>query len=288
MSLAQFEMLNALCDLAEKTVNDALSIFHRTKLLVSQINKQPDFLLQTQMISSTFYTSIQNSFARSLNLVNVLKQGDLFVSGLGTNYQFQGYLDSQRNYITIYGTAINFVDANGVYCNCYMKSTCVRTVYVLNEFNNGSILIPGWVSGCYVQDALFHSTLECYFDASCLAAIRQAYSAPLTVQVMLMRNSSQFTPQTTVGTIARKLFVDDWSESFNFTAYYQACAPKTCSYIVDGRQAFIVVLGTLVGIWGGLTKALDLCIPRMVKAVRGYSRRWGQNSVGPIQTLSSP
>lgn len=287
MSLSQFELLRSLCRLAKRTVDNAIEIFNRTKLIVSQLNKQDDFVVLCRTLVDSFSDNTQNNFDRAIDLNNVLRQGDLLVSGLGTNYRFYGVNNNRTGKIDIPATAVVPAQTSGIYCNCFMTSVCVTQVSVPNIRGNGRVIIPGWVSGCYVQDALFLSTLECYFDASCLIIIRQIYNVALNVQAMQVRNNSKFTPKTRIGTIVQQIFVDQWSTTYNFTAYYEACAPKTCSYIVDEKRPFVVVLGTLVGIWGGLTKALDLIVHRTVKFIRAHRRRWFRSSTVDVQNRSN-
>ena len=118
MSLAQFQLLQTLCDLANTTVNDALDVFRQTKLLVSQVNKEVDFLSQCQVLASAFYSSIVNTFDRSLSLSNVLKQGDALASGFGSNYYYSGFYSGQGTEVSIRGYPLLFANADNVPCSC--------------------------------------------------------------------------------------------------------------------------------------------------------------------------
>ena len=279
MSLSQFELLRSLCRLVKRTVDNAIEIFNRAKIIVSQLSQQDDFLVQCRTIVDSFSDNTQNNFDRAIDLNDVLRQGDLLVSGLETNYRFYGVNNNETGMVDISASAVTIIKTSGVLCNCFMSSACVTEVSVPNFHGNGRIIIPGWLSGCYVQDALFLSTLECYFYASCMMILRQTYNVALNVQPIQMRNNSKFTAKTTVGTIVQQIFVDQWLTTYNFTAYFEACAPKTCLYKVDEKRSLVVIIGTLVGIWGGLTKALDLTIPRAVKFLRTRGRRRFQNSM---------
>jgi hypothetical protein len=274
MTYPQFLLLKSLCQLSQKTVKDSIDVFSKTKLLTPQVNKKSEFEAQCGVIVSEFYNSIQNAFGRSLDLSTVLKQGDFLVSGLNTNFVYFGYYNPQENVIYVSPSPLDFTDENGIYCSCYKQAKCTQAVYTYASDGRSRMLIPGWRSGCYIQDALLSSTFECYFNASCLDHLRQMYDVPLNVQRLVSRNTSQFPPTATVDSIVRQLLVDELLSVSNFTAYYLACAPPTCSYTVNEKRAVVVIIGTLVGIWGGLTKALDLIVPRSVHFVRTKGHQW--------------
>ena len=166
-----------------------------------------------------------------------------------------------------------FRDENNIYCSCYTKASCTQPVYAYIEDEKFQ-RIPGWRSGCYTQDALFASTFECYFNASCLGYLRQFYNMSFITQPLVNPTSSKFNQTELISSIVGRLFVDDWQPSLNFTAYYSACAPSTCSYTIDERRQFIVIAGTPVGILGGLTKALHLMVPRIVDFARTTALDW--------------
>lgn len=279
MSLAQFELLIALCKLSRTTIRDALDIFLGTRLLVSQISREANFVSQCQVLTTAFYSSVLNAFSRSLDLSNVLKQGDLLASGVGSNYWYSGYYPGQGNYVYIYAQESTLTDVNNVACSCYLSSNCVRSVRATDPLNTVSVFVSGWRSGCFIYNALMMFTFECYFNATCLTTLRRVLGVPLTVQAMITTNSSRFLPKTRINAIVRQLFIEEWMANYNFTAYYLPCAPTTCSYVVDERRTFIVVLGTLVGIWSGLTRALDLLVPRAVRFTRGNGRQWARTEL---------
>ena len=274
MAYPQFLLLKSLCQLSQTTVSDSVKTFGRTKLIVPQVATESNFLDQCQTISNEFCNSTQDAFGRSLDLNSVLKQGDFLVSGLGSNFDYIWYNQQEAGTFVVPVPGTNR-DEDGVYCTCYMESTCTHTVFAyLPDENSPKLRIPGWRAGCYTQNALFSSTFECYFNASCLELLRKGYEMPLNVQRLVSRNPSQFPPNTSVGAIIRRLLVDEWQPECNFTAYYSACAPSTCSYTIDEKRGFVVIVGTLVGIWGGLTKALDLIVPRAVHFFRTKGHQW--------------
>ena len=274
MAFAQFLLLKALCQLSQRTAHDSIIIFNQTKLIVPRVRIESEFREQCAGIFYEFGNGTQNAFNRSLDLSSALKQGDFLVSGIGSNFHMSGLFDPQLQLVKSYPAATQFRDENSINCSCYTKASCIQPVYTYLDNHTMVQQIPGWRSGCYTQDALFASTFECYFNASCLGHLRQIYDMPFDIQPLVNRSSSQFPPTALISFIAGKLFIDDWQPSYNFTAYYSACAPSTCSYTIDERRGFVVIVGTLVGILGGLTKALDLIVPRAVHFARTTGLEW--------------
>jgi hypothetical protein len=270
MTYAQFRLVKSLCELSQRTVNDSIQSFVQTKLLVPQVSKEAQFMAQCGGIINEFKTTTQNAFNRSLDLSSVLKQGDFLVSGLGTNFGYS--TNDQPNPTSVDPNPVYFRYENDILCSCYAKASCTQPVYT---YSNHKMVqrIPGWRSGCYTQDALFASTFECYFNASCLGHLRQMYDMPFNMRRLVSHNSSRFQPTHLISSIVGQLFVDQWNASNDFEAYYSACAPSSCSYTINEKRGFVLIIGTLLGIWGGLTKALDLTVPRAVHFARTTGRQ---------------
>jgi hypothetical protein len=55
-----------------------------------------------------------------------------------------------------------------------------------------------------------------------------------------------------------------WSTVTSFSAYYNQCAPISCSYTFVRRNNTMYALTTLISLYGELTVILRLCVPRVV------------------------
>jgi hypothetical protein len=80
--------------------------------------------------------------------------------------------------------------------------------------------------------------------------------------------NSRFSPNTTLSTISAQLFIEDWTNSTNFSSYYNQCAPDECTYTYETRFNTAYIISTLFGIVGGLAVALRILIPPAVKLLR--------------------
>ena len=87
----------------------------------------------------------------------------------------------------------------------------------------------------------------------------------------LSDKNSRFTSNTTMEIIIAQLFVENWTTSIEFKAYYKRCAPKYCTYPTWRRFDRTYMIATMVGFYGSLSAILEIVLPLLVKYVR---KRW--------------
>jgi hypothetical protein len=125
--------------------------------------------------------------------------------------------------------------------------------------------VSGFVVGCFPVESLLQSTLECLFDSSCLENIRTFIpSSNITGVYALNTSQTRFAPNTFIEIIINNLFVEKWLMKPSFSNYYAQCAPILCTYTILKRKDSLYVLTKLLGLYGGLTATLSLCVPVMV------------------------
>ncbi|CAF4546740.1 unnamed protein product, partial [Rotaria sp. Silwood2] len=101
--------------------------------------------------------------------------GELLISGLGTN-AVASIPPNVTNMVSIATNVYQMMD--GSLCECLPARTCsvpaaiywdpveqTRNVY---SIKGNRTLVKGMRTDCYVSDGLLASTLECYYDSSCL------------------------------------------------------------------------------------------------------------------------
>ncbi|CAF3172751.1 unnamed protein product [Rotaria sp. Silwood2] len=191
----------------------------------------------------------------------------------------------------IYSKQVNFNQSSFISsetCRCDITSDCVypagvcnqSKIIILNEVFSldASLLftVPGFQVGCVPQNALLQSTLECFYNQSCLNKVISLTGAIHTVSIRHRSNSSaQFHPTTTIGIIFDNMMLESWQNATNFDGYFQACAPKVCSYSYRQRFVFIYMITILISIYGGLSVVLRVASPLFVKFIlRGYCQRF--------------
>ncbi|CAF0857897.1 unnamed protein product [Adineta steineri] len=158
----------------------------------------------------------------------------------------------------------------GVTADCYAQAAFYNLLAYETEgvFDQSDSLenVTGFLVGCYAFDALLQSSLICFFDSICLSNILAYFpTINITSDNILNINQTKFEPNTTIGTLANNLFIEDWTIETLFSVYYSKCAPILCIYTFTERNSFLQVLTTLLGVYGGLTVALRMCIPYAVR-----------------------
>ncbi len=166
-----------------------------------------------------------------------------------------------------YGGTTNQSDG----CQCSLSSICtspaglfVDVNYTTNfqfskEMYNGlipAIMISGWKGGCYPVESLLLSTLECFYNLTCLNLI---ISNDKEIQPLDKQPSS-----INVRDILKELFINEWNSTISYENYIKECAPKFCTYFHTQRTNLIEIITMIFGLIGGLTIALELFVGQII------------------------
>ncbi|CAF0778637.1 unnamed protein product [Didymodactylos carnosus] len=169
------------------------------------------------------------------------------------------------------------MDVNG---NCSCKThptTCGEQSGIIDTDSEHMYVIPGFRTGCLTVVTLFTSTLECYFDQSCLDTIYTLiYSTsffPFNATAMNYSSSaSRYNTTTKIQEIIEQLMIEQWNNVTSFDSYFSECNPDSCTYIYNKQADWIYVITTIVGLVGGLTTVLRILIPPLVAFIRRKKR----------------
>ena len=150
-------------------------------------------------------------------------------------------------------------------CNCALTRECVVSagIYQTNELQNRNrtYVVPKFFLGCHTIEALLLSTLECFYDLSCMLTIHnqsaKVASKPFVFSA-LKKNLNQ--PNEKIELIINRLMVDQWFSNYSFSLYYDRCSPSLCTFEYEGHQHFGYVITIIVSIYGGLSLGLEILI----------------------------
>ena len=138
----------------------------------------------------------------------------------------------------------------------------------LDVYPPAIFIIPGMYVGCFPYDALIISNLECFFNWTCLNITAQLISNlpvsdwPKPLNALL---STRYLPNDTITNIYQQMMIDQWEIMKNFSSYYAACAPTQCTYTYTQRFDFLSLITILLSLFSGLTVALRIVSPFIVK-----------------------
>jgi hypothetical protein len=197
------------------------------------------------------------------------------MTGLGTN----SFLYMQSNDSSTASVGINSYQLNSnsspCYCltmdNCQVLGAIYPTQqsptfgqYNIQTLGAGSIPIKGIEVGCFALEGVLASTLECYYDSSCIELL---VSNPERFPPLQSTSSDSFPQDTTIQVLLNALMVEQWLVNMSYTNYYAECAPKTCSYLFNQRNNFLIIFTTIIALIGGLKTILRLFIPLIIQII---------------------
>jgi len=225
------------------------------------------------------------SFIRAIDLILISKRYDQLSNMFGTN----SYIVYSSGYVGVYSSSYN----DGA-CVCSSQFSC--TEQIMLQQNTTRIPVQGWYIGCYMIDSLLDSTLECYYNETCIDLIydlmpsvnfygvvwNSSIPRPQSLNSSLAE-MSLFPVNLTIRDCLQELLVNKWNPMTNFSKYYQECQPTECSYTASIRKDLLVVVTTLVGLLGGLSAALHLLAPIAVRILYDFvpaAWEFGKDKIG--------
>ncbi|CAF4035310.1 unnamed protein product [Rotaria sordida] len=288
---AQFQVLSILCRTSRQAVIDALKGFNSIAILSP--NALSHDVLNSYIGPSIeqFQKNTLDNFRSYHHFVSSLIEEHRFISALRTNFYTRSVPGSNISvtFSAIYPQQVDLTQSSSMLnetCRCDRTSDCVYPAGIYNQSRaiipnevfsldvSPLFMIPGFQVGCLPQNALLQSTLECFYNQSCLDIVISLTDALRTVSALNISNSfSRFSPTTTIGILFDNLMVESWENSTDFAAYFQTCAPKACSYSYLQRFFLTYMIATMASIFGGLSVALRITSPWFVKFILRLSCR---------------
>ncbi|CAF1360181.1 unnamed protein product [Adineta steineri] len=274
---AMWQLTAAFCRYANSTLLEVLNEFANTPLVGSKLI--PEELLRTQTLTAlnNVHQTALDSVNRSITSADQITQANVLMTGLSTNavarlpangwQTDEGVITSQTEYKRHESTTS---------CNCIYDLSCpmagglyfydawqINEIYDLNVIV-ANVTIPGLVVDCLPIQSMFASTLECFYNQSCLNILLFAYQVNINTSILNTSLSSRFTPTTTLSYLVNELFIDKIFNETIYGSYYQQCAPVYCSYTYSQRFDLVYVITTLIALFGGLNIALHLIAPYLI------------------------
>ncbi|CAF4856359.1 unnamed protein product, partial [Rotaria sp. Silwood2] len=126
------------------------------------------------------------------------------------------------------------------------------------------------VLGCLPIESLFRSTLECFYNQTCvdiLVSYLNNTSINKTIFNALDSTTySGFFPNMTINELVNNLFVEteSWKANISYTSFYSQCEPTFCTYTIIKRNNALFICTNILGLYGGLMKTFRHIIPAMM------------------------
>ncbi|CAF4116566.1 unnamed protein product, partial [Adineta steineri] len=264
------QFLNGLCQLSMQTVNQSIQQSLSSLMITKQLLSEENFNLHINSMINEAKSNAPSTFIHLLSLLQATNHGNAIVSSYGTNYRYIAPIYSVYQ-TTLYTQAMIY-DNN---CSCQLNSTCIINASFIEIDSTQSITIKGLKMGCTPSGSLFASTLECFYDQSCINLIQTMTGFnENTTPIPLNIANSRFLMNMTVMNLINDLFVEKWSAIMNYSSYFYKCSPMICSYTYIQQLNSFYTLTYLLGLYGGLTIVLKWISPKIVYFINKiYQRR---------------
>ncbi|CAF3744343.1 unnamed protein product [Adineta steineri] len=280
------QLLSSLCDLANKTIVDAVHRFTMRSLATSNVLLESNFndLLNTTL--NQFTQSLLINFKLLINTSHLFTQVD---QPFTKPHQNDLKLNTITDQISIRLNSIVNNDDTSIECICATNPQCQsqvllpdwQTIVIGGHNLSGPYTMPGMIAGCFTIDSFLLSTLECFYSNFCLSILYyymnetkygsyQDYGISLIDVLPLVYESlmSLFPPNTSLKIIVQQMMVEQWNSLLSFDNYYETCSPTYCTYTQTVRtKTFVGVVITFVSTIGGLTVALRLITVQLIKFI---------------------
>ncbi|UJR17114.1 hypothetical protein I4U23_004010 [Adineta vaga] len=246
-----FQLLAMFCQQAHQTINDAPQLFLQTQFVNSQVVPQQTFDIQWNSVIQDWISTTVNTFKRTIQLVRSTNQGNRLIN-----------VDNILPVIDVISRTIKLTSSYFSDCNCAISALCRVPMGIL-EYDQYSYRfvetysMPNFYVGCFLIEALFASSLECFYNLTCMLEIDQyVFSAqPFNFSALDLHLNS---PKDIIETIANNMMVDTWSSNVSYSSYYDQCAPSSCTFPYEQHASFISIFTMIVGVFGGLSVGLKL------------------------------
>ncbi|CAF3324431.1 unnamed protein product [Rotaria sp. Silwood2] len=250
-----WQTIAALCRISKSSINDALAQFNASTCLSPMATTKEVVRMETDAELDALVTSFQSIIMRDLLTIQHLTAGNQVVSSLATN--FDAHLVSSG-----LGFELRLSPKIFGNCSCLNVHGCSRQLYFDYLINQTMIAIPGMTSNCLMVNAVLDSSLECYYNLSCINLLHASMN---NIEFLKIDGKSDFMPNSTIRAILNDLMTEEIKVKVDFNNYYAQCKPTHCSYVYSHRCDVLFAITTMIGVYGGLSVFLNFIIPVIVK-----------------------
>ena len=283
---AMWQLISALCQSGRHSLIDAIDQFNNSTLINSMLLSEELLQTQSKATLDSARRTASSVLTRPFIAIRRITQANEFMTGLllDTVAYRPGMLMGERGLVQ--RTVVNYIPQGTTKtCSCHRHESCAIPgglyLYPALEasvtYNLSKIIanetLPGLVFDCSPLMMTLVSSLECFYNESCLQILLSAY--PKTINVSILDNSikSRFVPTTTVEQLINELFIEEVLNQTNYASYYNACAPVYCSYMFSHQFDWLYVATILLALVGGLSAALRFITPYIIDLILFLSRR---------------
>ncbi|CAF1258699.1 unnamed protein product [Adineta ricciae] len=283
---AQFQALSAFCRLSTSNINQTIDYFYSNTLLSLEVFSEEILHAQTQASISQFQLKVADAFQTQLRLINFLTINNGLISSLRTNAFYLLQRDNQNLFsVSLYN--LWYSQDDGSTCGCRVNIcnrslsgifSAFRTTYPIEA---GSLLlsIPGISSGCLPVTSILVSSLECFYNQTCIDQLLLYFPTNERFQAIPAHPQSIYNPESTIQTIVNNLMIENWTIGISYEKYYSERAPSSCTYLQIARYSVGFIIKRLISLLAGLVLILGLLISLVLKVIHRLKDRTPRSKI---------
>ncbi|CAF0768516.1 unnamed protein product [Adineta steineri] len=284
---AMCQLLAAVCSSSTKIIFDTLNDFSNLPLINSMILPEDILLIKTSTALDLTIQMISNSPMKLLSTFEKISIANGLVTGLSTNYALRtfNYRPGGKAQSVIPAVVRYIAQGSNTTCTCMHEGTCpisgsfylydmweTSGLYDLNKIIPNQTL-SGIVVDCTPLQMVFASSLECFYNQSCVDLILSMYAQYINISILNQIIPSRFMTTTNIKFLIENLFIEQIFNETLYDSYYKQCAPIHCSYTYSNKFDWIYVITILMSLYGGLNVVLRMMIPSVIDLILFIKRK---------------
>jgi hypothetical protein len=269
-----------------QSVNNSVNQFLSSLFVTDQLLPQNTVHTQISLLIDQSNSDVSKTFTRLLSLIRAANHGNAIITTYGTNFEYiPWYGGTECAAIT---QAVTYDDN----CSCALNANCTTQAIFFKTQSSEILLVMGLKIGCTPSESFLNSTLECFYDISCVNLIQEQTgnadrSNDVDAPILLPMNGSRFPTNTTMFNLVQELFTEEWPTAINCSAYFDQCSPSLCSYTYIEQVNPFYTVTVLLGLYGGLTFILKwICRNIIYMMAKVYWwRKKRRNTIQPASNI---
>ena len=262
-------------------MNSLIDQFLSSLFITTQLLSAEDFDIRLASIINQTKSNAPITFNRLLSLNRIVNDGNAIISTYGTNFDYIQYIDSMWDTDSAQTRAVIYDDD----CSCGLSSNCTTQAIFIEETVSEIVSIKGMKMGCTPSESFRLSTLECFYDQSCLDLIQQYTNYPQRI-ILLNQTMKRFSMNVTVNELINDAFVEEWKISINYTSHLYSCSPPACLLTFAQGSSIWYTIVFVVSLYGGLNVVLKWICPHIVRLIYKICQHRKRRIV-PVQPIST-
>ena len=285
---SHLQFVSGLCLQAIKSVNESVALFLSSFFITGELLSPQVFQARVQSVVDHNRFNAPVVFNRALSLLRITNHANAVMSAYGSNFQF---IDPWWSTGYSYSAAITRPITYENNCSCAVSMNCTTQARFVTTHPSAITPIQGLKMGCTPNEAFLASTLECFYNSTCLQTILEhtlnnSNDVIASTHSPLMADNSRFSVDTTVIDLISELFIENWVTSTDYLAYFNQCSPVSCSYSYVQRLDSLYTLTVILGLYGGLSVVLKWVCPKIIR-FSNQIYQWRKQRRQPFQPVPS-